>query len=111
MSTTDRAHPSRGANPAAPWRPIQERFELSERELEVLRLLLNGLPNKSIARELGCSRSTVNTHVRNIFRKMKVHSRLEVASQAVRCMGMSPPPLTERLRIMQMNDCNRHFVD
>ncbi len=51
---------------------------LSERELEVLRLLAGGLSNKKIMDELFLSLSTVKTHIRNIYSKLNVHSRTEV---------------------------------
>ena len=49
------------------------------REREVLRRLQEGKPNKSIARELGLSQSTVNVHVRSVFRKLGVQNRTEAA--------------------------------
>ena len=57
---------------------------LSERELEVLRLAARGLPNKEIARRLGLSIRTVNSHLANIFMKMHVGSRTEAVLQALR---------------------------
>ncbi len=48
---------------------------LSERELEVLRLLEGDLDGPDIARELGVSLPTVRTHTRNIYAKLGVNSR------------------------------------
>jgi two-component system nitrate/nitrite response regulator NarL len=48
---------------------------LSPREQEVLRLLAQGCRNKEIARDLGVSIGTVKTHLRHIFRKLKVYDR------------------------------------
>jgi LuxR family maltose regulon positive regulatory protein len=55
---------------------------LSERELEVLRLLAAGLSNKKITEELFISLSTVKTHIRNIYSKIDVHSRTNAIIRA-----------------------------
>jgi two-component system, NarL family, nitrate/nitrite response regulator NarL len=57
---------------------------LTSRELQILRLMVEGLSNELIARELHISVRTVASHVQNLFRKMNVHSRLEAAALANR---------------------------
>jgi NarL family two-component system response regulator LiaR len=57
---------------------------LTERELEVLRLIARGLPNKQIARELVVSEKTVKTHVSNILAKLHLADRTQAALYAVR---------------------------
>lgn len=60
--------------------PEQDLFaDLTVRQQEILKLLLQGLPNKVIARALGISPNTVKVHVHAIFRELKVHSRMDLA--------------------------------
>jgi DNA-binding NarL/FixJ family response regulator len=67
---------------------------LTERELSVLRLLIQGLQNKEIARELEVSVATVKTHVKNVFTKLGVKSRLAAAFRAreIGLFGEASPP-------------------
>ncbi|UDY22733.1 response regulator [Nocardioides sp. Kera G14] len=57
---------------------------LTERELEVLRLVAKGLNNREIAKQLFISENTVKNHVRNILEKLQLHSRMEAVMYAVR---------------------------
>jgi len=50
---------------------------LTPRQLEVLRLLASGLPNKRICRELGLTEHTVKTHLKAIYTTLQVHNRTE----------------------------------
>ncbi|MDH3608701.1 MAG: two-component system response regulator NarL [Gammaproteobacteria bacterium] len=61
----------------------QEDASLTTRENEILQLIANGNSNKLIARELDISDGTVKVHVKNLLRKLKVHSRLEAAVWAL----------------------------
>ncbi|HET9589169.1 MAG TPA: response regulator transcription factor [Anaerolineales bacterium] len=58
--------------------------ELTSRELEVLRLVVEGKTNDQIGMDLGISVKTVENHLHAIFRKMGVISRVEAAVMAVR---------------------------
>jgi two-component system NarL family response regulator len=57
---------------------------LTDRELEVLRLVARGLNNRDIAKDLFISENTVKNHVRNILEKLQLHSRMEAVMYAVR---------------------------
>ena len=60
------------------------RPDLTEREQDVLRLVGSGLPNKSIAHELGISEQTVKTHLTRIFDRIGVNDRTNAALWAQR---------------------------
>ncbi|HAS10423.1 MAG TPA: DNA-binding response regulator, partial [Acidimicrobiaceae bacterium] len=57
---------------------------LTERELEVLRLVAQGKSNREIAGDLYISENTVKNHVRNILEKLHLHTRMEAVMYAVR---------------------------
>lgn len=57
--------------------------ELTERELEVLRLVARGLANKSVARSIGRTDETVKEHLKNIFSKLGVTDRTEAVTVAL----------------------------
>ena len=57
---------------------------LTDRELEVLKLVAQGLNNREIAKRLFISENTVKNHVRNILEKLQLHSRMEAVMYAVK---------------------------
>jgi len=57
---------------------------LTEREVELLRLLADGRSNKDIALTLSLSENTVKYHIKNILQKLDVHNRTEAAAHAIR---------------------------
>ena len=57
--------------------------KLSQREKEVLNLIITGFSNAEIGQQLNISTFTVKNHVSNIFVKMNVSSRTEAVSQAL----------------------------
>ena len=59
-------------------------LKLTERELEVLRLVAKGLSNRDVATQLAISENNVKNHVRNILEKLQLHSRMEAVMYAVR---------------------------
>ena len=59
-------------------------FDLTEREREILKLMVDGLPNSAIADKIFVSQSTVKFHVSNILSKLGVNSRTEAVSLALK---------------------------
>ena len=78
-SVTDRAAPSVGA----------ARLALTDRQAEVLALLMQGKSNKQISRELDLAEATVKVHVRSILRALDASSRTEAVVTASR-LGLNP---------------------
>ena len=60
------------------------RPELSDREIEVLKLIANGKDNAEIAGELHISPKTVKNHISNILMKLQIENRIQAAVYAVR---------------------------
>jgi DNA-binding NarL/FixJ family response regulator len=59
-------------------------FDLTEREQDVLRCIVNGRSYQQAADDLGIGVDTVRTHIRNLYRKLQVHSVAEAVSIAIR---------------------------
>ena len=60
------------------------RAELSDREIEVLKLIANGKDNAQIAADLHISPKTVKNHISNILMKLQIDNRIQAAVYAVR---------------------------
>jgi DNA-binding NarL/FixJ family response regulator len=71
----------RDARPAAPEGPVAQ---LSDREMQVLKLVANGNDNAQIAAELHISPKTVKNHISNILMKLQIENRIQAAVFAVR---------------------------
>ncbi len=63
--------------------PKQQSYELSEREKEILKELVNGLDNRMIAEKLFISYETVRNHVKHIYEKLHVSSRTQAVTKAI----------------------------
>jgi DNA-binding NarL/FixJ family response regulator len=81
--------PPAGAAARPPASPVKE---LSEREIEVLQLLGQGLRNREIATRLFISEATVKTHVRHVLEKLRIRNRAEAAAFAARWLPPAPAP-------------------
>ncbi len=75
-------------------RPPDNPETLTDREMEVLRLLAQGLSNRAIGESLVIGEKTVKTHVSSILAKLGVPSRTQAALYAIR-QGMAPGPATD----------------
>lgn len=77
--------------PAAHPVPTPALASLSEREEEILRLMLRGAGNREIARSLYISEGTVKSHVSSIFQKLGVHSRTQAVLLTLQFYRFNPP--------------------
>ena len=80
LAAFDAAGPDEGVTEPRPAQPLVE--PLSERELEVLRLLSAGLSNPEIAEQLYIAVSTVRSHCKSIYGKLNVHKRWDAVHRA-----------------------------
>jgi DNA-binding NarL/FixJ family response regulator len=71
-----------------------DKAHLTEREVDVLRLLGNGLSNKQIAESLGITLDTTKKHIRNIIDKLQTHGRTNAALIAARAGIVGKKPIS-----------------
>jgi DNA-binding CsgD family transcriptional regulator len=85
---------------------MTQAYNLSKREKEVAELLLRGKSNKQIALALGISKSTVEFHLKNVYAKLRVSSRVE----AILKLGKSTGLIGENLResVVERTSKNSH---
>ena len=62
-------------------RPLAD--PLTERETQIVRMVVEGMSNKAIASRLSLGEGTIKSHLRNIYRKLQVRTRAEAAAHAV----------------------------
>jgi two-component system, NarL family, nitrate/nitrite response regulator NarL len=86
---------ARAATKHAPPQLLRLATYLTQREVECLTLLAEGLDTTTMARRLGVSPTTVRSHVQAVLTKLGVHSRLEAASLAIR-FGLIDQPQSGR---------------
>jgi DNA-binding NarL/FixJ family response regulator len=79
----DEAQPSTHSLPPAPQTRERERSPLSQREREIVALVAQGFKNKEMAEKMFISEQTVKNHLHNIFDKLGVSDRLELALYAI----------------------------
>jgi LuxR family maltose regulon positive regulatory protein len=87
VETKDDGLKTKAADSSSVLRPSSLIEPLSERELEVLQLIAEGLSNREIAQKLFLSVSTVKVHTYNIYGKLGVHSRTKAVAKA-RALGI-----------------------
>ncbi len=64
--------------------PAEVEYHLTEQERRILKMLVEGHHYKTAAYDLGISRSTVAFHLKNIYEKLRVHSKTEAVAKALR---------------------------
>jgi len=62
----------------ARWNYLQNRFDLTKRERQIAELVCQGYRNEDIAGQLDITAGTAKTHIRNIYRKVRVKSKISM---------------------------------
>jgi DNA-binding NarL/FixJ family response regulator len=75
-SGSDREQPEAILLDGKQWVYVQNRYNLTPRERQIAELICQGLRNGNIARSLRIRSGTVKTHIRNIYRKVQVKSKI-----------------------------------
>jgi DNA-binding NarL/FixJ family response regulator len=65
------------------WLYIQRRYRLTDRELQVAKLVCQGFNNEDIAAKLKIKRGTVKTHIRNIYRRVRIRNKIQMVLKFV----------------------------
>ena len=65
------------------WLYIQRCFHLTDRELQITRLVCRGFNNENIAAKLKIKRGTVKTHIRNIYRRVRLKNKIQMVLKFV----------------------------
>ncbi len=65
------------------WLYIQRRYHLTDRELQVAKLVCRGFNNEDIAAKLKIRRGTVKTHIRNIYRRVRIRNKIQMVLKFV----------------------------
>jgi DNA-binding NarL/FixJ family response regulator len=76
--------PETDTKPPPAYRAEPPMRPLTEREIEILRLIAKGLSNNEAAGVLGLSRATVRTHLEHIYDKLEVTNRVEAVTEGLR---------------------------
>jgi DNA-binding CsgD family transcriptional regulator len=80
---------------------LRERFALTDREHETVKLILQGLTNKEIAQQMEISSNTVKAFIRLVMLKMKVSTRSGIVGQIVTAQLAGDPPKNMLSRVPQ----------
>lgn len=71
------------------WRYIQRRCHISPRELQVAMLICRGFTNEEIAKTLRIKPATVKTHIRNVYRRIHVRTKIQMLLKFVEQLYIS----------------------
>lgn len=69
--------------PDSAWRQLSDSLRLSDREMQIVRLIFEDQKEESVALELGISPHTVNTYVQRLYGKLCVRSRVQLVLRVI----------------------------
>ncbi|MCK5172959.1 MAG: helix-turn-helix transcriptional regulator [Planctomycetes bacterium] len=88
------------------WSHIQQLYRMGNRELQVARLVCQGLNNREVADRLDIKHGTVKTHMRNIYRRLHVKNKIAMLLSFVEVMDTLPAQShsTPSIPILEVNN-------
>jgi LuxR family maltose regulon positive regulatory protein len=81
------------------WSYIQRRYRLSPRETQVAKLVCQGLVNEEIAQHLKITNGTVKTHLRNVYRRIRVRNKITMLLKFITDVAITTSKPDSRLSI------------
>lgn len=73
------------------WKEIRKKYNLTSRESQVAMLVCRGLKNDEIAKELKIAIGTVKTHLRNVYRRVRVNGKVSLFLRFAEDLGINNP--------------------
>ena len=74
------------------WRRVAEALDLTGRELDIVRLLLDECDEDAVAETLGISRGTVHTHLQRLYIRLRIHRRCDLLTRVFAVILSFRPP-------------------
>lgn len=95
------------------WHYIQSRYHLTGREIQVAKLVCRGFNNEDIKAELKITHGTVKTHIRNIYRRVRIKNKIQMVLKFVHVAStfIAKPGMTSAVPIVEIQKSDKKISD